>query len=863
MSRHRRVHAWSIALASGLAFLLAASANDVVRALTGDRGFLSAQEPPPPPTQQEPPDPGRGGGPGRAGQAAAPRPYNTVVTGNVRTDDGVVKVHRTANDQVYFEIPQALLGKDLVWHTSIKKTTIGAGFGGQEVGNRVVSFVKKGDRILLLNMDYSTYADPTLPVAQAVADANYPGIIRTFPVMAYAPNQDPVIDMTPMFMTDIPEFSVRAAIGGNAIQADRSFLERVVSLPENVNVEATLTFTGGGAAAAAPAGGRGGGGARGMRGPSGTIVAHHSIVKLPDTPMPSRLFDERVGYVAHQVVDYGTEQHRSVQRRYIHRFRLDKKDAAAAVSEPVRPIVFYIDPATPKAFVPFVKRGVEEWNAAFEAAGFRNAIQAREVPTNDPEFSTEDGRFSFVRWVPTQTETTSYVHDPRSGEILSATIDVYPNVQNFSPYAYFVQAGPADKRAQTLPLPEPIQGELIRYFVAHQIGHVLGLQHNRKAAAAYTIAQIRDPKFVKSMGFTPTVMDESRFNYVAQPEDGIDPADLIPKVGAYDKWAIRWGYAPTGAKTPDAEKPTLDKWAREQDTQAHLRFSTEGQANTDVADLGEAVGTSDPVMATSLGLKNLERVSAMLLKATSTKPGEPWDDLETVYNRMVAQWSLELGHVARMIGGFETQQTHIGQAGERFKTVPRARQVAALQFLLSNAFTTPKFMIDPEVLRRIQPSGVVDRVRASQAALMASLLQSARLDRMTEQFQLDAAIAYPPLQFLMDLRNGVWSELAKPGTAINLYRRNVQRAYLDNMDERLNGQPAASAEVRALVKGELRALDRQLQTAAAAPGLDEGTRRHLVDARDEIAIILDPTVPRPAPAAGGDAGGRGGRGGIR
>ena len=863
MSRHRRVHVWSIALASGLAFFVAASANDVVRALTGAGASaqLAAQEPPPPTQQQEPP---AGGGPGRAGQAAAPRDYKQVITANVRTDEGVFKVHRTANDTIYFEIPQALLGKEFVWHSSIKKTTIGAGFGGQDVGNRVLTFVKKGDRILLLNMDYSTYADPSLPVAMAVADANYPGIIRAIPVAAYAPNGDPVIDVTPLFMSDVPEFSVRAAVGGGGLAADnRNFLEKVTSLPENINVEVTLTFTGGGggAAAAAPAGGRGA--ARGMRGPSGTVVAHHSIVKLPDNPMQMRHFDERVGYVSQQVTDYGTEQHRSVQQRYIHRFRLDKKDPSAAVSDPVRPIVFYIDPATPKAFVQYVKRGVEEWNSAFEMAGFRNAIQAREIPTNDPEFSAEDGRFSFIRWVPTQTETTSYVHDPRSGEILSATIDVYPNVQNFSPYAYFVQAGAADKRAQQYPLPEAIQGEIIRYFVAHQIGHVLGLQHNRKAAAAYTIAQIRDPKFVKSMGFTPTVMDESRFHYVAQPEDGIDPVDLIPKVGPYDKWAIRWGYAPTGAKTAAAEKPTLDKWAREQDTQAHLRFSTEGHANTDVADLGEAVGTSDAVMATTLGLKNLERVSAMMLKATSTKPGEPWDDLETVYNRMVAQWQLELSHVARIIGGFDTQQIHIGQQGQRFKTVPRARQVAALNFLLANAFTTPSFMIQPDVLRRIQPSGVIDRVRAAQAAMMASLLQSARIDRMTEQFQLDGAVAYPPLQFLQDLRNGVWSELAKPGTAINLYRRNVQRAYLDNMDERLNGSPAASAEVRALVKGELRSLDRQLQTAAAAPGLDEGTRRHLVDARDEIAIILDPTVPRPAPAAGAEAGGRGGRGGIR
>jgi hypothetical protein len=869
MSRNRRVHAWSIALASGLAFLFAASLNDVVSALTGSSGQAAlgaqAQVQPLQQQQQDPPDPAAGRGQGRGGQQAGPRNYTQVITSDVQTDEGIFKVHRTRTDQIYFEIPKAQLGKEFVWNVAIKKTTLGAGFGGQQVTNRVVTWVPKGDRILLLNMDYSVYADPSLPVAMAVADSNYPGIIRTLPVLAYSPTQDPVVDVTALFMTDVAEFSVRGALGAGGIDANRSFLEKTLALPENVNTEVTLTFTGGGGGAAA-GGGRGGagGGRQGMRGPSGTVVVYHSMVKLPDRAMMPRLFDERVGYVTQALVDYGTDQHRSVQRRFIQRFRLEKKDPNAAVSEVVRPIVFHIDPATPKAFVAAVKRGVEEWNSAFEMAGFRNAIQAREAPTNDPEWSAEDARYSFIRWVPSQQENSSYIHDPRSGEILAASVDVYPDVQNFGPHAYFVQAGPLDKRAQTLPLPQEIQSELVRYFTAHQIGHVLGLQHNRKAAAAYTIAQIRDPKFVRTMGHTPTIMDESRFNYVAQPEDGIDPADLIPRVGPYDKWAVRWGYAPApGATSPDAEKPMLDKWAREQDTQAHLRYSTEGQNNTDFADLSEAVGTSDPVMASTLGLRNLERVSAMLLKATSTKVGEPWSELEAVYNRMVAQWQLEIGHVTRLIGGFETRQTHIGQPGDRFRTVPRERQVAALQFLLQHAFTEPAFMLKPDVLRRIEPAGAVNRVRAAQTAIMASLLQSARLDRMTEQFTLDGAAAYAPLQFLMDLRNGVWAETAKPGTAINLYRRNVQRAYLDSMDDRLNGQPAASAEVRALVKGELRMLEGQLKKAVSAAGLDEGTRRHLQDAVDQIEIILDPTIPRPAPAPDAAAGGGRGRGGLR
>jgi hypothetical protein len=267
-------------------------------------------------------------------------------------------------------------------------------------------------------------------------------------------------------------------------------------------------------------------------------------------------------------------------------------------------------------------------------------------------------------------------------------------------------------------------------------------------------------------------------------------------------------------------------------------------------------------MATTLGVQNLVKVSDMLLKATSSRVGHPWEDLETAYGRLVTQWSTEMGHVVRVVGGLESQQIHIGQEGMRFRTVPRARQVEAMQYLLANAFTTPSFLIKPDILRRIEVSGVVARIRTAQTALLTALLQPQRLDRMTEQFTLDGAQAYPPLQMLMDLRNGIWSELAKPGTAISLYRRNVQRAYLDTLDQRLNGTPASSAEIRAMVKGELRALDGRLRTAVAAPGLDEATRRHLADARDEIAAILDPRVPRSAPADAGAAGGRG-RGGIR
>jgi hypothetical protein len=401
-------------------------------------------------------------------------------------------------------------------------------------------------------------------------------------------------------------------------------------------------------------------------------------------------------------------------------------------------------------------------------------------------------------------------------------------------------------------------GELMRYVVAHEVGHTLGFQHNMKASANYSIDQVRDPQWVKEMGHTPTLMDYSRFNYVAQPEDGIDPNDLIPKIGPYDKWATMWGYKPIpGAMTPEDEKPTLDMWAREQDATPYLRFMTEGESGSDPGDNTEAVGDINAVEATRLGLRNLSRVSEMLLRATSTREGDPWNELEEVYNRMVGQWRTELNHVAQLIGGFDSQQKHIGQEGVRFVSVSRARQEEALQFLLANAFQTPSFMIRPEILRRIQPTGLLQQVMTTQNSIMNSLLQTARIDRMVEQVALDGPDMYAPIDYLTDLREGVWSELDQPGADVSVYRRNLQRSYLNALDSRLNGGTGPSAEVRALLRGELRALDAQLERAIA--GYNDGTvRRHLQDSRDQIEMTLDPRAMREPPAAPAAGRGRGG-----
>ncbi|MGE3344952.1 MAG: zinc-dependent metalloprotease, partial [Vicinamibacterales bacterium] len=326
-----------------------------------------------------------------------------------------------------------------------------------------------------------------------------------------------------------------------------------------------------------------------------------------------------------------------------------------------------------------------------------------------------------------------------------------------------------------------------------------------------------------------------------------------------DKWATMWGYKPIpGAKTPEDEKPTLDQWAREQDEKPYLRFSTEGQGGSDPGDQTEAVGDIDAVRATTLGLRNLGRVSEMLLSATGTRTGDPWTELEEVYGRMVSQWTTEMNHVTRVIGALDSQQKHIGQNGVRFQIVARARQQEAVKFLVENALATPTLMVRPEILRRIEPSGIVERVRGAQQSVLNNLINNAKLDRMTEQVALDGSAAYSPVEFLTELRTGVWGDIARGGN-LDIYRRNLQRTYLSIVDSRLNGATAPSAEVRSLLKGELRAIGEMVDNALRSGGArDEATMRHMRDVIDEVATILDPRAMRERAAPGAAAGGRGG-----
>ncbi|MEO7522400.1 MAG: zinc-dependent metalloprotease, partial [Gemmatimonas sp.] len=718
---------------------------------------------------------------------------------------------------------------------------------------------RNGNRVLLRSVSFDVVADPSTPIAEAVQAANYDPIILAFNIEAFGPDDAPVIETTRMFTSEVPEFSARQRLGARGFDPTRSFLEKTTSFPENINIEVTQTYTS--PADAAPAGGGRAGGP--ALPPSATVLMHYSMVKLPEKPMQPRLFDERVGYFSVAKYDYSLDVAKAEQRRFITRYRLEKKDPNAALSEPIKPIVYYIDRATPAKWIPYMKAGIEKWQEAFEAAGFKDAILAKMAPTpqEDPDFSPEDARYSVIRWLPSTTENASgpHINDPRTGEILESDIQFYHNVMNLGRDWYFTQVGPLDKRAQKLPLPDSLAGRLLEYVTAHEVGHTLGFQHNMKASSMYPVDSVRSKTWVKKMGHTPTLMDYSRFNYVAQPEDGIDLADLIPNVGPYDKYAVMWGYSPIpNANTPEAEKATLNKWAGMQDTIPWYRFSGDN-GGVDPGEQSEAVGDADAVKATTYGVKNLKRVMGFLESASAYKPGDTYDNLEELYGRVVGQWSTEMNHVARVIGGQYRQEKVVGQKGAVYRIVEPRRQREALQYLLDNAFTTQDWLMDESILRKLEPTGTLARIGGAEARVLNSILSNDKLQRMLELEGVakSKSEVYPLAEMLSDLRAGVWKEV-KSGESIDVFRRRLQRAYLESLATKINPPPApaaaapagggggrgggaapvGTADFRPILKAEVRALDADLASAIPRTN-DRMTKAHLEDARDQIKAMLD------------------------
>lgn len=777
------------------------------------------------------------------------RPYNRVITAKAETTTGLFKTHRIDN-KLYFEIPASELNRDMLLVGRLVKGAPQVfsyeGYGGDKFTEQAIRWERVGNRILLRRLSFLIKAEPESEISEAVEAANNPGIIASFQIETYGPDSAAVIDVTRLYTTSVPHFQ---ALRG-AVDERRSFIERARAFPENVVVEATQTIPVQVPAQAVQLG----------IAQVQSVLAHWSMIRLPEEPMPVRRFDERVGYFSIGRYNFGSKEHRAVREQYITRYRLEKRDPDAPLSEPVKPIVYYIDRATPAEWVPYVKAGIEDWQPAFEAAGFKNAIVARYAPTPEeaPDWSPDDVRHTVVRWLASTMENAQgpRVVDPRTGEILNGSVRMFHNILTLLRDKYFTQVGPLDPRARKLPLPDSLMGELVRYVVAHEVGHTLGLQHNFKAASTFPADSMRSPSWLRKMGHTPSIMSYTRFNYVAQPEDRIPPQDLIPRVGAYDHFAVKWGYQPVpGATSPEEEFATLDEWARMQDSIPWYRFATSGARGSDLGEQTEAVGAADPVRMTELGLRNIKRLVPMLVPAT-TDPTKNQMELSRLYQALIRQWRTELVHVVQVVGGMETQEKYGSQSGPRFVPVSAKRQREAVRFLNEHAFRTPNFFLDQSILRRLEPEGALARIRSNQAGILAELFDNGRMVRLIEFDALarSRAEVYPLAEMLADVRRGVWSELAGARVEIDAFRRNLQYAYLEVVKTKVDPAAAAKApatpgrprvavpdEARSLLRAELMELDEEIR-AALPKAADRTTRAHLLGVRHQIELLLKPAI---------------------
>ena len=712
---------------------------------------------------------------GAAAQRRGPRPYAQVVTPRASTDSGGITVHHV--DQKWlFEVPDSLVGRDFLWVSRI--AGVPANFGGflsagTSVNERVVRWERHDDRVMLRGVGFDAYADDSLPIALSVASNNVGPILAAFPVQAYtADSASAVVDVTDFFAGDTPGISglstaQRKQYQVRRLDPARSFVDRVGSYPLNVEVRHTQTFEAGDPPS---------------DGSSGTISLEmrQSIVLLPAEPMRPRYADARAGFFTVDRVNYGLDEQKAATQTFIRRWRLEPKDPAAyargELVEPVKPIVYYLDPATPAKWRPYVKQGVEDWQAVFEKAGFKNAIIAKEPPTpeEDPDWDPEDIRYSVVRWAASLVRNAvgPSTSDPRTGEIIESDITWYHNHMRSYRNRLMVETGAANPDARTLDIPESLMGETMRRVISHEIGHALGLPHNMVASASFPVDSLRSPTFTRRYGVSATIMDYARQNYVAQPGDGLAPTDFIRQLGPFDDFIINWGYRvlPT-APTPEAEQPVLRRWLTEQSGPMAYRYLPQYLSGIDPRAQTEDLG-DDPVRAGEYAMANLHRVLPNLVNWT-TQPGEDYTDLDELYGEAVSMWSRYMGHVVSVIGGVSVEQKTADQAGAVYAPVARAKQERALRFLREQVLTTPEWLVPEAIVSRIGPQNAV---ASAQAGVVGQLLDTRRLGRLEASQAMAPDQAYPVAEYMADVRRALWS-----GSTPDVSQRSLQRVYLDRL----------------------------------------------------------------------------------
>lgn len=806
---------------------------------------------------------------------AEPKPYATVITSKATTRKGMITTHRL-EDKFFFEIADSILGRDILVVNRISKAgaevRAASGYAGDQIGSNVIRFEKgPNNRIFMRKISYRTYGpDSTTAMYQSLRNSNIQAIAAAFNIAAFSPDKKgSVIDMTSFINSDNEIFnfsssSAKTRFRLGSMQSDRSYISGIRSFPMNVEIRTVKTYSL--TAASSPFGGSTpssmGGGASG----SSTLELNTSMVILPKVPMKSRYFDPRVGFFTVGYTDFDLNPQGVKEIQLIKRWRLEPKPADMAkykrgeLVEPVKPIVFYIDPATPKKWVPYLIAGVNDWKVAFEKAGFKNAIIAKEAPTEkqDSTWSLDNAMYSAIVYKPSEISNASgpSIADPRSGEIIESHINWYHNVMKLVRDWYMIQTAAVDPRARKMQFSDELMGDLIRFVSSHEVGHTLGLRHNYGSSSTVPVEKLRDKAFLEKNGHTPSIMDYARFNYVAQPEDKITKSGLYPRIGDYDLWAIEWGYRlMPEAKTPLAEVPALNKMTIEKLKNKRLWFGTETNPD-DPRSQSEDLG-DNAMVASTYGIKNLKVILKNLPDWTKTA-NEDYTDLGGIYTQLTSQFNRYMGHVTKNIGGIlETPKT-VEQSGTVYERNPADRQKEAMKFLSEQLFNTPTWIIDQKILDNTgdDPLEVINKV---QTPTLNRLMSANTLTKLISAEAADGKSAYKITDFFEDMDNAVFTEL-ESNKEIDLYRRNLQKAYVEKMIALIkpadktpsslmmtvqrtssgsgSALTAMQSDVASVVKGELKALNTSIKTAAnQASGV---SKYHLEDLSDRIELALNP-----------------------
>ena len=777
--------------------------------------------------------------------------YDEIIGKKSKSDDGLFLVHQV-DEKFYYQIPDSLLNKEMLIVTRIAKTTSGLGFGGGKQNTQVVRWVKKRKQILLRIVSYQNVAADSLPIYEAVINSNFEPIIASFSIEAKGKdtlNLSYLIDVTKLFTNDVKTLGIsnryKKRYKISSVDTKRSYIESIKSYPLNIEARHVKTYK----ASEPPSSGS-------LQ--AFTVEINNSMVLLPESLMKRRYFDRRVGWFARSQIDYGLEAQESRKLTYLDRWRLEVKDEdvekfkQGILVEPKKPIIYYIDRATPKKWRTYIKKGIEDWQVAFEEAGFKNAILAKDPPSKeeDPDWSPEDVRYSVVRYLasPIPNANGPHVSDPRTGEILESDINWYHNVMTLLRNWFFVQTAAINEEAQGVAFKDEIMGRLIRFVSAHEVGHTIGLPHNMGSSVAYPVDSLRSATFTKKYGTAPSIMDYARFNYIAQPED--KGVALMPNVGPYDKHSVNWGYRPILDKSAEEEKSILNQWILDKADDPMYRFGSSQYPVIDPSSQTEDLG-DDAIKASNYGIKNLKRILPKLIDWTYEE-GKNYDDLSILYDQIFNQFNRYMGHVTSNIGGVYKYNKTYEQDGAVYTHVNKNHQKNSMNFLHQQLFTTPYWMLDQNIINKIKPAGSIEKIRAMQVRGLNNLLSFDRLARVIENETLNGINAYPLMEMMNDITVGLWKEV-KEGKTPDTYRRNLQRAHIERLayllreEQKLTDYQRQSggttnvnvsqSDIRAASRSELNKLYKLINLKRKT-SKGKG-KAHLEDAKSRISLLLD------------------------